>query len=209
MLQRSDEWFTARVGYLTASMIHDAVAKTKKGEYYASREKYKARLVAERLTGVSLSPELGKVKAVQWGESTEVQARSAYEFITDSNVVEAGFIQHPVIAMSGASPDSLIGDKGVLEIKCPNTETHISYLKAGVVPDEYKNQMLWQIACTCRTWGDFVSFDPRMDFDNQIFIVRFEPTKEEIEEIEKEARLFLNEVEEDVLWLKNRNKSVF
>ena len=208
MLQRSEKWFAARVGYLTASLIYDAVAKTKKGEYYASREKYKAKLVAERLTGMSLSPDLSRVSAVQWGESTESRARSAYEFMRDIQVVETGFVPHPFIQMSGASPDSLIGDDGVLEIKCPNIETHIAYLKAGDIPIEYRYQMLFQIACTGRKWGDFVSFDPRLNYENQLLVVRLEPTPTEIAGIEEEAKTFLEEVAADELWLRNRGKLV-
>lgn len=206
MLQRSEEWFAARIGFLTASLIYDAVGKTKKGEYYASREKYKAKLVAERLTGLSLSPDLSRVNAVQWGESTESRARSAYEFLNDIQVVETGFVPHPDIPMTGASPDSLIGDSGVLEIKCPNIETHISYLKAGEIPIEYRYQMLWQITCTGRKWGDFVSFDPRLNFENQLLVVRFEPTQAEIAEIEAEAQDFLDEVATDEHWLRNRGR---
>lgn len=204
MLQRSEEWFAARIGFLTASPLYDAIGKTKNGDYYASREKYKAKLVAERLTGLSLSPDLSRINAVQWGESTESRARSAYEFLYDIQAIETGFIAHPLIPMAGASPDSLIGDDGVLEIKCPNIETHIAYLKSGEIPIEYRYQMLFQMACTGRKWGDFVSFDPRMNFENQMLVIHLEPKQAEIEEIEAEARIFLDEVAADEQWLRNR-----
>ena len=110
--------------------------------------------------------------------------------------------------MSGASPDSLIDDDGVLEIKCPNTETHISYLKSGVIPDEYVSQMLWQIACTGRKWGDFVSFDPRLNFENQLLIIRIIPSPANITDMENEARMFLDEVATDEQWLRSRGKVI-
>jgi putative phage-type endonuclease len=205
VLQRSEEWFAARVGVLTASRVDDAVRRTKTG-YTAKRDDYKAQLVAERLTGISQSADLSKVQAVQWGVETESQACAAYEFFNDVEVEQVGIVMHPTIAMCGASPDGFVGDGGIIEIKCPNTSTHISYLKAGVVPQKYINQMLWQLACTGRKWADFISFDPRLDQANQLLIVRFVPDEGEISSLEQDAKLFLFEVDADVEWLRNRHE---
>jgi hypothetical protein len=119
-------------------------------------------------------------------------------------VTECGFVDHPTIALSGCSPDGLIGNQALVEFKCPNTATHIEYLKAETVPSEYRKQIMWQLACTRRTQAFFCSYDPRMDAGNQLLIVPFAPSKDEIAELEAEARVFLDEVAADVEWLKNR-----
>jgi putative phage-type endonuclease len=144
MEQRTDEWFATRLGKVTASKISDVVAKTKSG-YGASRATYMSQLLVERLTGTRT--EFYSNAAMQWGTDTEPQARAAYEFITNNSVIEEGFIPHPTIEMSGASPDGLVGDNGMLEIKCPNTSTHIQTLLDDKAPSKYINQMQWQMAC--------------------------------------------------------------
>lgn len=197
----------ARLGNLTASKIADATAKIKTGEA-ASRVAYRAMLVAERLTGIPQGVDLSNNKAVQWGNEAEPLAKAAFEVETGEFVVEVGFISHPHIPMSGASPDGFLGDDGIIEIKAPNTATHIGYLKANTVPPEYRKQILWQLACTRRKWAKFVSFDPRLNQENQLLIVHFEPMKEEIAELEVEAIAFLKEVEADEQWLRSRGKVV-
>lgn len=206
IIQKTDEWIQVRLGKLTASKIADATAKIKTGEA-ASRRAYRAMLVAERLTGIPQGVDLSNNKAIQWGNDAEPLARAAFEAETGEFVVEIGFVDHPAIFMSGCSPDGLLGDTGVIEIKCPNTATHIEYLKAGTVPSEYRKQILWQLACTGRKLAKFVSFDPRLNQENQLLIVHFEPTQDEIAELEAEARVFLDEVAADELWLRNRGKS--
>lgn len=205
MLQRSDEWFAARVGKLTASRIAEALATVKSGES-AGRRNCRAQLVAERLTGLSQSADLSNNKAVQHGVEHEDQARSMYEFVTSNTVMECGFIDHPEIQMAGASPDGLIAEHGLIEIKCPNTSTHIQYLIDNKVPSNYIPQMTWQLSCTDRKWVDFVSFDQRLDSDNQLFVIRFEPTQQEIDRVNQQAIEFLDEVEQLTLLLKNRVK---
>ena len=96
--------------------------------------------------------------------------------------------------MAGASPDGLVGDDGLIEIKCPTTATHIETLLNGEVNERYRLQMLWQMACTGRKWCDFVSFDPRLPEDMQLFIKRFHYDREEVKRIEDEVEIFLNEV---------------
>lgn len=205
IIQKTAEWYAARLGKLTASKIADATAKIKTGEA-ASRRAYRAQLVAERLTGVPQGVDLSNNKSVQWGNDAEPLARAAFEAETEQFVIEVGFVNHPVIAMAGCSPDGLVGADGLVEIKCPNTATHIEYLKGGAVPAEYRKQMLWQLACTGRKWAKFASFDPRLNQENQLLIVHFEPTPDEIAELEAEARVFLDEVAADELWLRNRGR---
>lgn len=206
IVQKTDEWHAARLGKLTASKIADATAKIKTGEA-ASRRTYRAQLVAERLTGTPQGADLSNNRAVQWGNDAEPLARAAFEAETGVFVSEIGFVDHPTIIMAGCSPDGLLDDDGVVEIKCPNTATHIEYLKANAVPSEYRKQIIWQLACTGRKYAKFVSFDPRLDIGNQILIVHFEPTKDEIAELEAEAKVFLDEVAADESWLRARAKS--
>jgi putative phage-type endonuclease len=171
IIQGSPEWFAARLGRVTASRVADVIAKTKSGPS-ASRANYMAQLIAERLTGVCA--ETFTNAAMQWGTDMEPEARAAYEFHCDAEVLQVGFVAHPTIAMSGASPDGLIGDLGMLEIKCPNTATHIETLLGQTVPGKYVTQMQWQMACTGRSWCDFASYDPRLPEHMRLFVSRVE-----------------------------------
>jgi putative phage-type endonuclease len=197
--QRSDDWFAIRCGKATASRIADIVAKTKSGPS-ASRANYMAQLVSERLTGVA---EQGYSNAaMQWGCAYEADARAAYSFREDADVIEVGFVEHPTIAWSGASPDGLVGDDGLVEIKCPNTATHIDTLLSGKVPEKYRTQMLWQMACTGRKWCDFVSYDPRLPEKMRLFVARVERSEAEIAELEDAVAVFLKEVADKVIALR-------
>ena len=196
--QDSAEWLAARAGCLTASAIADMLAKTKTGEA-ASRANLRARLVAERLTGI---PQDGfSNAAMQWGNEQEPFARAAYEIHSGNLVDQTGLVMHPSIPYAGASPDGLIDDCGLVEIKCPNTATHIEYLLSGTTPKKYQPQMLWQMECTGRQWCDFVSFDPRMPEHLQLFVVRFERDEERLDDLRKEAIAFLAEVDALILQL--------
>lgn len=195
IIQGSEAWHALRLGKVTASRISDIIARTKTG-WGASRKNYAAELVAERLTG---TPAEGFTNAaMKWGTETEPQARAAYEFFCDQAVVEVGFVDHPTIKMSGASPDGLIGDDGMVEIKCPNTATHIDTLLAKSIPDKYIAQMQWQMACAGRQWNDYVSFDPRLSGGLQLFVRRLQRDDGRIAELEKEVRIFLAEVDKIV-----------
>lgn len=167
--QGTAEWMAQRLGKVTASRVADVVAKTKSG-WGASRANYMAQLVAERLTGTQ--QESFTNAAMQWGTEKEPDARAAYEFRTDYTVESAGFVDHPTIAMTGASPDGYVAADGLVEIKCPNTATHIETLLGREVPAKYATQMQWQMACTGRKWCDFVSFDPRMPENMRLFVAR-------------------------------------
>ena len=189
----SPEMVLARLGRLTASRIGDATAKTAAGKWGASRANYLAELVAERLTGVQAERFVSK--EMLWGIETEPQARAAYEFFCDATVTPLGFVEHPTIAMSGASPHGAVGDVGLIEIKCPNTATHIDFLLSDEVELKYRKQMYWQMACTKRRWCDFVSFDPRMPSELQLCVRRFTWDDKIVSELEADARQFLADLD--------------
>jgi putative phage-type endonuclease len=190
--QRSDEWFAARIGKVTASRVADVLAKTKTG-YSASRENYMAQLVCERLTNQKADGFTSV--AMQWGTETEPLARISYEVAQNVLVDEVGFVPHPSIIMAGASPDGLVGDDGLLEIKCPNTATHIETLLSQTVPGKYNTQMQFQMACTGRSWCDFVSFDNRLPSELQLFVKRVPRDNMYIRLMEEEIVKFLNELD--------------
>jgi len=201
MEQRSPEWFAARLGKVTASRVADVIAKTKTG-YSTSRENYMAQLVCERMTGTQA--ESYNNAAMQWGTDQEPLARAAYEAAADVLVDETGFVIHPTITEAGASPDGLVGDDGLIEIKCPNTSTHIDTLLSEKVPAKYLTQMMWQMACTGRKWCDFVSFDPRMPEGLQIFIKRVDYHDSIVKGLESEVKEFLEELETKIVKLNER-----
>ena len=192
MEQRTDDWFQARLGKVTASRVADVVAKTKSG-YSASRQNYMADLIVERLTGQKASNFSNA--AMDWGVEQEPAARAAYSARTGDLVEEVGFIDHPTIAMSGASPDGYVGD-GCVEYKCPNTATHLEYLLAGKPPEKYVTQMQYQMACTGKTFCEFVSFDPRLPEHLQMLIVRITRDDKRIAELEAEVRKFIAELDD-------------
>jgi putative phage-type endonuclease len=195
IVQGSPEWFAIRCGKVTASRVADVVAKTKSG-WGASRANYMAELIAERLTGEPA--EKFTNAAMQWGTDKEPEARAAYEFRTDLAVTETGFAPHPRIGQSGASPDGLVASDGLVEIKCPNTATHIETLLGGSVAGKYVTQMQWQMACTGRSWCDFVSFDPRMPESMRLFVYRVNRDEVLISSLETDVRSFLAELDEKV-----------
>jgi putative phage-type endonuclease len=202
MQQGTEEWKQARVGKATASRISDVVARLKNGSWGASRANYKAELVAERLTGI---PQEGyQSAAMKWGIEQEAEARRLYEFLREVEVSEVGFIDHPSIPMSGASPDGLVPGNGLIECKCPLTATHIDTLLHDTVDGAYVTQMMWQMACTGAQWCDFVSYDPRMPVDMQLYIRRFERDDTVIQQLEHDVAYFLKDVDLTVLDLQNR-----
>jgi len=198
MEQGSDAWFNIRIGKVTASRVADVLAKTKTG-YSTTRDNYMAQLVCERLTGQK--SESFTNAAIQHGVETEAYARAAYEALYDVLVDEVGFVSHPTIEMAGASPDGLVGDDGLIEIKCPNTATHIETLLSESVPNKYFTQMQFQIACTGRKWCDFVSFDNRLPSELQMFVKRVPRDDVYIKLIEDEIVKFLGELDTKITQL--------
>lgn len=191
IIQGSGEWKALRLGKVTASRVADVVAKTKTGPS-ASRSSYAAQLIAERLTGVVAESYTNA--AMEHGTVTEPEARAAYEFYQGATVDQVPFVPHPAIQDAGCSPDGLVGPDGLVEIKCPNTATHLETLLGGSVPGKYVTQMQFQMACTGRQWCDFVSYDPRMPESMRLFVRRVERDEKRIYELEEEISAFLNEI---------------
>ncbi|WP_300396339.1 lambda exonuclease family protein [Henriciella sp.] len=192
MIQGSDEWLRARAGSLGASQVHGAIKTIKSGGYAATRKDTLFQLVAERLTGEPT--ETFTSTAMQWGKDTESQARAAYTFLRNIAVQEEGLVRHPHIKGTHASPDGLVMDTGLLEIKCPNTAQHVDFLRTRSIKDEYLTQMQWQMACTNREWCDFASFDPRLPPELQISVKRVPRDDKFIAETEAAVEEFLEEV---------------
>jgi len=200
MEQRTEEWFAARLGKVTASRVADVIAKTKTG-YSASRDNYMAQLICERLTGQQ--GESFTNAAMEWGVANEALAISAYENANNVLVETVGFVNHPTIEMAGASPDGLVSLFGNIECKCPQSNTHIDTLLADRVPPKYIPQIQWQMRCCERQWTDFISFDPRLPQELQLFVKRVEFDSEYVATLEEEVNLFLKELDDKVTKLNN------
>jgi len=189
--QGTEAWQAQRRGKVTASRVADVIKKTKSG-YSTSRKNYAAQLLCERLTGKTA--EGFSNAAMAWGIEKEPEARVAYEFMKNATVEQVSFVDHPSIAMSGASPDGLVGEDGLIEIKCCNTATHLEALMSGEIDPDYITQIQWQLACTGRKWCDYVGFDPRLPAHLQLFIKRIERDQRTIIELETEVSSFLREL---------------
>lgn len=190
--QQSPEWLKMRIGCATGSRVTDIVTKLKSGKYSAARDKYLMDIVIERLTG--RATEHFCTPAMEFGIENEPAARAAYEGETGNCVMPVGLAIHPTIEWFSASPDGLVGDDGLIEIKVPNTSTHLEYLLEGKVPLDYMPQMMAEMACTERQWCDFVSYDPRLPKNLQLFIRRFHRNEELIRVMEADVKFFLEEV---------------
>lgn len=197
--QGTPEWHQLRLGKVTASRVADILAKTKTGPS-ASRQNYLIELALQRTTGII--QESYSNAAMEWGTQTEPQARVAYEVRTNNFVDQVAFIDHPNIDWFGCSPDGLVSDRGLVEIKCPNSTTHWEYFKYNRPPTKYVIQMQAQLAVTGRDWCDFVSFDPRMPDSSQLLVVRVDRDEAFIAEMEAEIKQFLSEVEVEVNLMK-------
>lgn len=193
--QGSEAWLQARLGKVSASRMADVTARTRSG-YGASRANYAAELIAERLTGTPA--ERYTNAAMAWGTEKEPDAKDAYCFLRDAEIVPVGLVLHPTIAMACASPDGLVGDDGLIEVKCPLSATHIDTLLSETIPEKYVKQMMWQMACTGRQWCDFVSFDPRLPAEMQVFIRRVPRDNALILELEQETVKFLAEIDQTI-----------
>lgn len=198
--QGTIDWKMQRLGKVTASKVHDVIARTKKG-YSASRENYLMQLLTERLTNLPTDTYVNK--AMQWGIDNEPKARELYSLMTDNNVDQVSFINHPNIQMAGASPDGLVNQQGLIEIKCPLSINHLNFVLYEQVPDNYFTQMQWQMACTDRFWCDYVSYDPRFPAELQIKWIRVERDEKFILDCEKDVLDFIFELDEKYLQLRS------
>ena len=194
MEQRTNAWHQARLAKVTASRVADVIAKTRSG-YAASRDNYMAQLIVERLTGKPT--ESFSNAAMEWGTQTEPEARAAYSARTGELVEEVGFIDHPTIEGAGASPDGVVGE-GLVEIKCPQTNTMLEWILTRTIPARYLAQMQFQMAVTGAKWCDFAAYDPRLPEHLQLLIIRVERDDTRIAEIEAEISMFLGELDDKV-----------
>jgi putative phage-type endonuclease len=186
MQQGSEEWRLARCGHITASRLHDLIARGAKGKYLASRQDAMLAIIEERLTGVPV--EVFETAAMRWGTETEPQAIALYGLMTGEDIEAVGYVPHPTIATAGASPDGLVGPVGLVEVKCPTTKTHLMYLLSRpAVPERYMTQMQWQMACAGRAWCDFVSFDPRLPPEYQMMVTRIHRHQAVIDALEAQV----------------------
>lgn len=191
ILQRSEDWHSDRCGKVTASRAKDLNAKPAKGK---ALNALGLTILAERLTGVQ--KETPTNFYMQWGIDNEPHAIAAYENETGFFVNGTGLIDHPFIEMFGASPDGLVGKDGQIEVKCPDTTTHLNTLLTKQLPDEYIPQITCQLSCTRRDWCDFVSYDPRLEPELQIIIIRVFAKDLNIEGLERDVRAFNRAIEE-------------
>jgi len=197
--QGTPEWQALRVGKLTASRVADMLATVKTGESM-SRKNLRADLIAERLTGSKTDSYSNS--AMNWGVETEPQARAAYEVFSYNFVDQVAFVDHPTISNFGCSPDGLVGNDGLIEIKCPySTAIHLDYIETRKPPTKYMTQMMSQMSVTSRQWCDFVSFDPRLPDGLKLLVVRIERDDAVIAKIEAEAIKFLAEVDAKIVEL--------
>lgn len=201
LVQRSPQWFEARLGRITSSIVGKAFGRLKR-----SNERTKEAidvmdtLCAEQITGEPAR----RVNALAWGVAHEDEARAAYAFLKNAEIKQVGFIPHPTIANAGCSPDSLVGADGALELKAPTSATHLRTLLADAVPEEHLPQLHWVLGCTGREWIDFVSYDPRFPPEMRLFVKRVERDDEEIKRLEAEAIAFLEELDGKLASLRER-----
>jgi putative phage-type endonuclease len=194
--QGSAVWFEARLGKVTASRMGDVIATLKKGGYSAERGKYMDQLVVERLTRQIAQHYVSP--AMDWGRAYELEAKAAYEFMRDVTVQLVGFVLHPTIDDSGASPDGLVGEDGAVEFKCPTSTTHLETLLSERIDEKYQAQIQWVLACTERQWCDYVSYDPRMPAHLRTFIKRVHRDDKSIAAMAMQVGIFLGELEERI-----------
>jgi hypothetical protein len=189
--QGTEFWKQLRSGLVTASRCGEMISTTKRGES-AKRRDYRTELVCEILTRQPYPHVV--TKEMQWGTEQEPFARAAYELERDVLVETCGFVLHPDISRFGCSPDGFVGDDGLLQIKCPTTFTHLTWMMAQTVPLEHMPQMLAEMSCTGRSWCDFMSYDPRLPAPLQRFICRYERNEQFVSTIEAEVVKFNSEI---------------
>lgn len=191
------EWYQARIGLVTSSKVHDAITPRQKGGTHelAARRSLKMQMISEMLTGNTTEHYVSA--AMDWGVENEPRARAEYEYRTGSNVEQIGLVMHPANPRAAATTDGWVAPNGILEIKCPETYTHLEYMASGAIPKEYRDQINWQMACCGPEieWCDFVSYDPRIDAEElQLLVVRQDRDEKRIAEMESAVDDFLSEM---------------
>lgn len=197
--QGSPEWLMARCGKITASKVGEVIAMTKTGPS-ERRTKYLWQLVSERLTGDFTRTYTND--AMLHGIENEPIAREFYASLNDVEVEQVGLITHPCFDFAAASPDGLVGDDGLVEIKCMTTVNHIRAIHDNEPPKDYLPQVHWQMACTGRKWCDLTLFDPRLPLEMQLHTFRIERNEDEVKRLEDHVLAFNGEIEAAIakLW---------
>lgn len=198
--QGSEEWFALKLGKVSASKIADVMSRGKGSAEPAGVRNYRAAIVCERLTGQR--EETYTNGAMARGTELEPMARECYEFLTGATVEQVAFVDHPTIKLAGCSPDGILDGGGLIEIKCPNTATHIEYLLGKVPPTQYIPQMQFQMACTGATYCQFVSYDPRLPEDLQLFVAKLDRDDAYITQMENAIIAFQESVESMLISLR-------
>jgi len=189
--QGSEEWLSLRLGKITASRVKDVLTKGRGTSPSKTAESYMMELIAEMLTGNSKP--FFENDAMRWGTETEPQARAMYAVNNDFvDVKEVAFVEHN--EQIGISPDGLVGDKGLLEIKCPNTTTQLKRALSDDYSSDYKAQIQMQLWVTEREWCDFLSFDPRLDCSAGYLQQRVMRDEEYIEEMKTKVYAFVEKM---------------
>jgi putative phage-type endonuclease len=200
--QGSQEWHSVRCGRFTGSRFGDLMASTRSGPS-ASRKALLATLAVERLTGQTV--ETYQNDAMRRGTELEAEARDAYSFSTGQTVAECGFIPCDTIPNTGCSPDGLVGNDGLLEIKCPASEAkHLDALIRGQHAKEYHWQLQHQMLVTGRAWVDAVSYDPRWPDHLQLAIVRVQRDEAAIADLAQAIREADAEIEAFIATLQQK-----
>jgi hypothetical protein len=195
VVQGSEEWKQLRCGIVTTSRMADVTATTKKGEG-ADRKKYRDEILCEILTGAPYPQSADRARQVQWGKEWEDTARAEYELKFDVLVDTCGFVMHPTIPRFGGSPDGFVGDDGMIQIKCPNTNTHVNWMLGGTIPLEHAHQMAAEMSVYGKKWCDFVSFDPRLPEHLKLFVRRWNRNDQIISQLDREVIRFNAEVDQ-------------
>ena len=192
--QRSEAWYEARRGMVTASCFADACTKGRGTAMSKTAESLLYALLAEHLTGELRTP--AKAKALDWGVQYEDEAIAAYEFSTGNLVTSEGFLLHPLEPMIGGSPDGLVGEEGLIEVKCPyNSQVHVKTMVTREIPSEYIPQVDGNLWVTGREWCDFISYDPRMN-KNSLVVIRRERDEAAINKLANSVRRFRDRLQE-------------
>lgn len=203
--QEKASWHIARVGKVTASAVHKIVRRTAKDKPYAAYGDYQSELILERLTGKAADHFVSA--AMETGTLREPEAALAYTMETGRKVEFSDFVDHATVARSGASPDRLVGENGLLEIKCPQPKAHMDFLMTETVPVEYYWQMQWQMCCTGRQWCDLMYYNPDFPPHLQTRTVRVERNAMDILNAESLVLIFDQECEAQIEAL-NKSESV-
>lgn len=200
--QGSDEWLQERAGKLTASRFHDVIATRRDGKPLQARQDYMLQLAFERTAG---APRQGiNSRSLEWGSELEDFARESYELESGDLVTSVGFVIHPTHSFIGGSPDGLVGNDGLIEIKCPHDEkVHVRTWLEGM-PPAHVAQIQGNLFVTGRQWADFISYDPRQGGRFRLYVQRIERDQAYIDKLEIALLQFEAELQQMIQILKKK-----